>query len=561
MLACLVLATVAEGIGLSSLLPLLSLATPAGSIAGKGDTRLAHMIDDLLAGVGLQPSVGLLLSFIVGGMALKAAFVLLAQKQIGYTVAQVATDLRLALIRALLAARWEYYIRQPVGGLANAFATEASRAAQAYLAGATIITLLIEAVLYTSLAIVVSWRATLAALAAGTLIIYALNRLVHMSRRAGKRQTQLLKAVLGQFTDVLYAVKPLKAMARETLVGPLLEKETHRLNRAFQREVLSKEVLRALQEPLAVAALATGLYVTLTRWALPLDSLILLAVLFGNLLSGLNKVQKEYQQLVSCESAFWSLHATIEQSEGEREVIPGKKKPLLRSEVRLDQVSFSYGDQPVLHEVSLTIPVGQVTAVVGPSGAGKTSIADLLVGLLRPQAGDVWLDDLPLSAADMQDWRQLVGYVPQEIFLLHESVLVNVTLGDPHLTAAEVESALRAAGAWEFVADLPEGIHTAVGERGARFSGGQRQRLAIARALVHKPQFLILDEATASLDPATEVAICATIQQLRGAMTILVISHQPALLKVADIVYRLEGGTVQQLDRLTGRYLVRAVAP
>ncbi|HEV8712121.1 MAG TPA: ABC transporter ATP-binding protein, partial [Candidatus Binatia bacterium] len=154
MLACLLLATVAEGIGLSSLLPLLSLAAPAGSVVGKGNSRLAHLIGDLLAGVGLQASIGLLLSLIVGGMTLKAAFVLLAQKQIGYAVAQVATDLRLALIRALLAARWEYYIRQPVGGLANAFATEASRAAQAYLSGATIITLLIEAVLYTSLAIV-----------------------------------------------------------------------------------------------------------------------------------------------------------------------------------------------------------------------------------------------------------------------------------------------------------------------------------------------------------------------------------------------------------------------
>ncbi len=291
MLACLLLATVAEGIGLSSLLPLLGLVAQAGtgistdpdSPVGKGG--LAHVAGDLLLSVGLQPSIGLLLVLIVGGMTLKAGFVLLAQKQIGYTVAQVATDLRLALIRALLAARWEYYVRQPVGSLANAFATEASRAAQAYLYGATITTLIVEAVLYTSLAIAVSWQATLAAIAVGALIVYALNRLVRISRRAGARQTRLLKAVLAQLTDVLYAVKPLKAMAREALIGPLLAEETQRLNRAFQREVLSKETLRALQEPLVVAALAGGLYIALIRWALPLHSLILLAVLFGNLLN------------------------------------------------------------------------------------------------------------------------------------------------------------------------------------------------------------------------------------------------------------------------------------
>jgi ATP-binding cassette, subfamily C, bacterial len=566
MLACLLLATVAEGIGLSSLLPLLGLAAQAGtgistnpdSPVGKGG--LAHVASDLLLSVGLQPSIGLLLVLIVGGMTLKAGFVLLAQKQIGYTVAQVATDLRLALIRALLAARWEYYVRQPVGSLANAFATEASRAAQAYLYGATITTLIIEAVLYSSLAIAVSWQATLVAMGVGVLIAYVLHHLVRRSRRAGAQQTKLLKTVLAQLTDVLYAVKPLKAMARESLIGPLLEGETQRLNRAFQREVLSKEMLRALQEPLVVASLAGGLYIALTRWALPLDSLILLAVLFGNLLNSLNKVQKQYQQMVSYESAFWSIRATIDQSERERQTTQGRKKPVLKSAIHLNQLSFSYGDLLVLHGVSLTIPVGRVTAIIGPSGAGKTSIADLLIGLVRPQAGDVWIDDVPLSEVDLKGWRQMVGYVPQETFLLHESVCMNVTLGDPDLTTADVESALQAAGAWEFVAVLPEGIHTAVGERGARFSGGQRQRIAIARALVHKPQFLILDEATASLDPESEAAICTTVQQLRGAMTILIISHQPALLRVADTVYHLEGGTVKPLDRLMNRQSVRAVA-
>jgi ATP-binding cassette subfamily C protein len=566
MLVCLLLATVAEGIGLSSLLPLLSLAAQAGtgvsadpdSPVGKGG--LAHVASDLLLSVGLQPSIGLLLVLIVGGMTLKAGFVLLAQKQIGYTVAQVATDLRLALIRALLAARWEYYVRQPVGSLANAFATEASRAAQAYLYGATITTLIVEAVLYTSLAIAVSWQATLVAMGVGVLIAYVLNHLVRRSRRAGAQQTKLLKTVLAQLTDVLYAVKPLKAMARESLIGPLLEGETQRLNRAFQREVLSKEMLRALQEPLVVASLAGGLYIALTCWALPLDSLILLAVLFGNLLNSLNKVQKQYQQMVSYESAFWSIRATIDQSERERQTTQGRKKPVLKSAIHLNQLSFSYGDQLVLHGASLTIPVGGVTAIIGPSGAGKTSIADLLIGLVRPQAGDVWIDDVPLSEVDLKGWRQMVGYVPQETFLLHESVCMNVTLGDLDLTTADVESALQAAGAWEFVAALPEGIHTAVGERGARFSGGQRQRVAIARALVHKPQFLILDEATASLDPESEAAICTTVQQLRGAMTILIISHQPALLRVADTVYHLEGGTVKPLDRLMNRQSVRAVA-
>lgn len=551
-LSCLFLAALAEGVGLSSLLPLLGLAAQiSGDPQGVGAQRHSqfdHFLRHALALVGLQPTVELLLFVIASGMLLKALLILLAQQQIGYAVAQVATDLRLALIRGLLAARWEYYVRQPVGALVNAFATEATRAAQAYLYAATILTLFIQVLLYTAIALFVSWQATVGAIAIGAVIIYTLNRLVHWSRRAGARQTTLLNGVSVRLTDVLCAVKPLKAMAREALAGPLLEGATQRLQRAFQHEVLSKEMLRGLQEPLVVVALISGLYGALIHWSLPLDRVIVLAVLFGQLLSSLNKVQRQYQFMAAHESAFWSLRAAIARAARERDSMDGARTPTLNQEIALTHVQLSYGEQVVLRDVSLIIPAGGVTAIIGPSGAGKTSVADLILGLVRPQAGDVWIDDVPLREVDIRRWRQMVGYVPQELFLLHDSVFVNVTLGDPDLTPLDVEAALCAVGAWEFIAPLPEGIYTPVGERGARFSGGQRQRIAIARALVHKPQVLILDEATAALDPESEAAVCATVQQLRGTMTILVISHQPALLDVADRLYHLEHGQVRLVD-------------
>lgn len=551
MLGCLLLAALAEGIGLSSLLPLLGLAAKVslgGEAQGGGshaDSGLERMVGHALSAVGIRPSIGLLLGLIVFGMTLKAMLLLMAQKQIGYTVAQVATDLRLALIRSLLAARWEYYVRQPVGALANSFATEASRAAQAYQYGASICTLGIQAALYLSLAASVSFPVMLSATGAGLCIGLGLKHFIRKTRKAGAKQTTLLRSILGQLTDVLFSVKPLKAMAREGLVGPLLEEETHRLNRALRREVLSKETLKALQEPLVVASLAGGLYVALTRWSLPLDAVVLLAVLFARTLICLNKVQKEYQSLVACESAFWSLQGTIDRSSAQAESVSGNIPARLTREVSLRHVNFAYGERPVLRDVSLSIPVGQLTLLIGPSGAGKTSILDLVIGLVRPQAGEIWIDELPLREVNLKSWRWMVGYVAQETFLLHESILVNVTLGDQDLTPAEVEQALRAAGVWDFVSALPEGMLTLVGERGSGISGGQRQRIAIARALVRNPQLLILDEATASLDPESEAAICATVQRLRGRVTLLAISHQAALLEAADRVYRLENGGVQ----------------
>lgn len=562
-LACLIFATFAEGISFSSLLPLLSLATRASSPTPSSATQptgLEQTMNEVLAGFGLQPSIGLLCLILVGGMALKAAFVLLAQKQVGYTVAHVATDLRLSLLRSLLAARWEYYVRQPVGSFANAFATEATRASEAYLHAVTIIAFSMQTVLCITLAVSISWQATVGATTFGLLIVFGLNRLVRMARRAGARQTALLKNVLGQLTDVLYTVKPLKAMARETQIGSLLEQGTQRLNRALQREVLSKEALRALQDPMLIACLTGGLYVALTRWALSLDTVIMLAVLFGRTLSSLNKAQRQYQRMASRDSAFWSLQDTLHHMEAERERSHGTQAPHLQDAITLQEVSFAYADKPILDRASCTIPAGKVTLFVGPSGAGKTSTVDLIAGLLRPQSGAVCLDAVPLETIDLHAWRKTIGYVPQEMLLLHESVFANVTLGDTTLTETDVEAALRAAEAWDFVAALPDGISTPVGERGTRLSGGQRQRIAIARALVHSPQLLILDEATTALDPDNEAVICQTVQRLRGELTILAISHQPALLEIADHVYRLEAGHISLITEVASQPFIQKIA-
>ena len=183
---------------------------------------------------------------------------------------------------------------------------------------------------------------------------------------------------------------------------------------------------------------------------------------------------------------------------------------------------------------------------------------DLVTGLLRPQQGEVLIDDVPLAEVNLKSWRKMIGYVPQETLLLNDSVLINVTLGDPDLTETDAEQALRAAEAWEFVTTMPRDMHSTVGERGSMLSGGQRQRIAIARALVHKPKLLILDEPTSALDPESEAAICETLGQLRGrGITILAISHQPTIMNVADRAYNLHDGQALLLE---GHQLVRALS-
>lgn len=543
-LVCLLLAGAAEGFSVASAVPLIALADDPATAGSASRVGLGAQIVAAARVLGVQPTVGVLLVLVAAGLLLRSGLILLANRQVGYTVAHVATDLRLALLRALVRSRWEYFLHQPLGAVAAAVATEARRAAQAYLHATTVIALLVQASVYVIVAAFVSWRATAVTLVAAASIAALLTGLIRSARRAGRRQTTATRALLQRLTDALQSVKPLKAMGQDTLVAPLLEAETLRLNRAVRREVASKEAMQALQDPLMITFLAVGVYVAQSRWSLPLPTVILLAVVCGRIIAVLGQAQKARQHLAASASALWSLRASIDAAETAAERQTGDTEPCLQRAVALRDVRFAYDGAAVLEAASLVVPAGELTAIIGPSGAGKTTVADLIIGLLQPQSGAVTIDDVPLPLCDAQRWRARIGYVPQETFLLHDSIAVNVTLGDPDLGAADVEAALRAADAWDLVQALPEGIDGVIGERGQRLSGGQRQRIALARALVHHPQLLILDEATAALDAPTELEICRTLEHLRGTLTILAICHRGPLIDLADRVYRVDAGRI-----------------
>jgi ATP-binding cassette subfamily C protein len=553
MLTAMLLAGLSEGFGLSAMLPLLS--TVIGNYSG-GEQALAsispaeRIVREGLSFLGIPPTLELLLLVVICAIIFKSILVLLANKRVGYTVAQVATDLRLELLRALIASRWEFHLHQSVGTLANAMVSEGYRASKAYHSAAAMTIAAIQAVVYVGVACLVSWKATLAALVGGLFIFYILKRLVRKARNAGERQTKVLKSLTGYLVDSLQSIKPIKAMALEHLAESVLAKEANKLNKALRKQVISKEFLRAFQEPLRFVFLLGALYAALVFLRLPVATVMVLLFLIARVLIQLGRVQEQYQKMVILESGYWSLMNKIEEAKQDNEEIVGTRKPILKKAISFDRVSFAYGENWVLRDVSLSFSADQITAIVGPSGSGKTTILDLLIGLLRPQQGEIFIDDLPMAEIDLRRWRQMIGYVPQEMWLLHDTVFNNVTLGDPELKKEDVERALQAAGAWEFVQAMPQGINSTVGERGGKISGGQRQRIAIARALVHQPKLLILDEATTALDPENEKAICSTLRDLRGSLTILAISHQPAVLEIADQAYRLQDKASMQLGEI-----------
>jgi ATP-binding cassette subfamily C protein len=215
---------------------------------------------------------------------------------------------------------------------------------------------------------------------------------------------------------------------------------------------------------------------------------------------------------------------------------------------------------PALRDATLTIAAGTTTAVVGPSGAGKSTLADVVLGLLFAQEGRVEIDGVELTPARARTWRERVGYVAQETYLFNDTLRANLRWGCPEATDEEIRAALALAAADHFVAALPDGLDTVVGERGRRLSCGERQRVTLARALLRRPELLMLDEATSSVDAENEREIQRAVESLKGRMTMLVITHRLATTRAADVIYVMdrgrivESGSFESLVRRGGRF-------
>ncbi len=543
-------ASLLESFGLMSLLPLFSLVVNQGSEApssplSESASKVEQAITDLFAFFGLEPGIGILLTTIVLALTLKSAFNMLGTACIGIFIARLSMRLRFELLQSIWKARWLHFLRFPTGRFTNALTIESHRAASSYNALCILVSQLIQALVFIGATLYLDPYFALGAGIVGIVIVILFRRTLSISQHAGDKTAASFNALMSYLTDTLHGLKPIKAMARGAPIEARIAKETHQLRRARERIAIVVSVLKFSPEPIMAVIIAIGFYVAVTKLSLDLATMAVMAMLFIRIFSRFTGIQRQLNSVVQKDAFLWSLRKLIDDTKAAAEATQGSRKVRLTSEIAVRDLCFSYDVQLVLKGVSLELPAGSFSVIAGPSGSGKSTFADLIMGLLHPTSGEIVVDGVPLTEADMGLWRQNIGYVSQDLFLFHDSIRHNVTLSEPDISDEAVELALRRAGAWEFVSALPQGIDSVIGERGLRLSGGQRQRIAIARAVVKSPDLLVLDEPTTALDPKTEEHICATLRDLAGdGLTILAISHQPTITKVADQVYHLETGTL-----------------
>lgn len=546
-LACLLLAGIAEAASLGSLLPALSAIANHGVESG---SALSRAVYGALGHIGLSPTFGSIILLAVGFMALKSLLSFAALSYAGVLAARVSIALRRRLVAAFFDARWSFLAEQKSGHLANALGNDAARAGDAYLVSAQVAAYAIQAAAYVALNLLINWRVALFGLGGGVLVILALGRLVEVGRRAGYRQTDGTAKLATLTADAMAGLKPIKSMWRHHAIQARIARAMNGVYRSLVAREVSKAGLNQGSDLLVAVLVGAGLYLGHSVAGLPLPELIISGIGFFQILSVTSRLQRFLQQAVQLESAFLRTTALIEHAEAAREINRGREVAQAPLNCRFEKVSFRRGPVTILDGVDLDIREGEITVLQGHSGSGKTTIVDLLLGLIEPSEGRIMLGSLPLEKADLWAWRRQIGYVPQELNLFHASVRDNITLLDPHIGDAEVWEALELAGAARFVRHLSNGLDTDVGEMGAKLSGGERQRISLARALVTKPAILILDEVTSALDPVTEAEVVANILVLKGRFTVLTISHRPAWGMVADSIYEIGGGACRLLPQI-----------
>jgi ATP-binding cassette, subfamily C, bacterial len=543
-LGLMIAGSLTEWVGLLLLVPLLALV---GVADGQGMVgRIGEGAAALFGLLRLSPTPLTVLGVYVTVVSARA----LLQRQQTLAIADLEKSfvvyLRQRLYRAITCAQWQFLSRMRSSDLVHALTEQVNIAGQATNLLLSMIASVLIGFVYLLLALKLAPGMTMLACACGLALVLLLRKGADRARGAGGRMTRTTSRLLAAVTEHLGGIKTAKSYSAEDRNVALFNELSREVADSHMEAIRNYATVSTRFQVGSVALLSMLLYLAIGIWSLSAAEIILLLFLFSRLVPRFSSIQQNYQYLVGTIPAFSSFMNLVERCESEAEPRRSAAEPIVpQREIRLEGVAFRYGsdhERWTISDIDLIIPARRTTAIVGPSGAGKSTVADLVMGLLVPDEGQVIVDGTPLSPEGIHSWREGIGYVTQDTFLLHDSIRTNLLWAQPSATEDELWQALALAAADGFVRGLTAGLDTIIGDRGVLLSGGERQRLALARALLRQPSLLILDEATSALDSENERRIQRAIEHLHGRMTILVITHRLSTIRQADTIHLLEGG-------------------
>ncbi|MBA4070297.1 MAG: hypothetical protein C0497_00415 [Gemmatimonas sp.] len=550
-----------EGVGLLLAVPMLRLVGVALG-AGASD-RVADALEAALRALGVTPTLAGVLLAVVAVVTARAALQLLLTSAQARLEAEVVGRLRQRLFAAVVQLPWARFSGERPAALAHALGPQVDDVHAALLMLLDAASLAAAVAAAATVAVVVSPVLTAVVALAGVLLVLAARALRAPGRAEGERLLEAATTLFAHVSELLGAMKMIHAHGAESRAVGTVAADTRAWSALTLHYARSRAATSFALAVLGVAMLAALIWGSVVPFGIAPGTLLLLLLVYARIVPRLSELHVLWSRISQALASFDAISGLLARCESARAtaddarsgfaltdggaagrernayaagVTPVGSGPGL--ELRNVTVRYPTGERPVLSRYTAYFPGGLLTAVVGPSGAGKTTLGDVLLGLLVPEAGEVLVDGVPLASIPRDAWRSRLGYLAQEPMLVHGTIRENLLFARPSATDAQLTAAL-AAAACDFVARLPQRIDAPVGDRGVLLSGGERQRIALARALLREPQLLVLDEATSALDAETEWRILQTVRALRGRCTVVFCSHREAVRAEADQVIEL----------------------
>ncbi|MCX6787593.1 MAG: ABC transporter ATP-binding protein [Candidatus Kaiserbacteria bacterium] len=538
-----ILSALLEGVGINAVVPLVSFFMGASS--GPTDF-ITHTIQALFSFLHIPFSFRFLLGFILGLFILRAVSMVVFGYIRGWIGADFLGKESEDVLSQTLRASWPFLLKQKIGTMHNTLVRDIQNTDALLGVVAQIVQSFTGFLMYLLVAINISPMTTLYTLGGGGLLFFAVQPFLRRTRHLGGQAAEVEKQFAQFLSEHIIGMKSIKAAGAERIALADGIAHIHLLRALSIRLAFIRSSSASLFQPFSIVLVVILFVLTYTAPGFSIVSfaatLYLIQKIFTYLESGQNALLGMSQLLPYAQNVA----SFKEQLFAHREQIgKGKKSFVYNESLTFDHVSFSYvATQPVLTEISFSIARGETIGLIGPSGAGKTSIADIVLRLFRPSSGTLRLDGVPADDIGVEEWRQQMGYVAQDVFLFNGTLEENIRFYRAELSQEDIIAATKQANIYDFIMELPEGFQTMTGDRGVMLSGGQRQRIALARALASRPELLILDEATSALDAASEKLIQESIRALHGSITVLIIAHRLSTIENADRLLVLEHGKI-----------------
>lgn len=500
-----------------------------------------HWVEQL----GLPQSVLMMMFIFLGVVVVRNIFLVISDSTSVYIKENMAYRLKTQVFDAVLNANWEFFLKGNQGEFLNVLTREINQTQYCFVYFAIFLTYFFQIILFTAVAFWVSWKLTLFCVSLAFALIAPFLFMTRWNYKWGQKSVVQASLANGIVQETFSLAKVIQAFANQNIIMKHLETAQKRLLKLTFLSQSMTALIHQAYYPLGLFSVIMGYYLSL-KLKLNFSELTIILFSMWKSIPVLSSLVRQMGRVSETLPSFAKVIELQAAASAQRMSSGSRKFTHLRTGIELQKVSFTYPESPTaaLQEVSLRLPRGQMIALVGRSGSGKSTLVDIIMGFHSIQSGAFEIDEQPFANLELSSYRRKIGYVPQNSALFNTSIRNNFLWIYPDLNEKDILWACQQAHALSFIQNFPQGLDTVVGDRGVRLSGGQVQRLALARAIANRPELLILDEATSALDSESEQFIQESIETLSAEMTILVIAHRLSTIKKADYIYVLDQGKV-----------------